>query len=57
MFLVDADGFGVVQSQVGQLYTNVKRRLPRSVWSIWETVVLSRVQGLKGKILRVILFS
>ena len=57
MFLVDADGFGVVQSQVGQLYTNVKRRLPRSVCSIWETVVLSRVQGLKGKILRVILFS
>ena len=57
MFLVDADGFGVVQSQVGQLYTNVKRRLPRSVCSIWEIVVLSRVQGLKGKILRVILFS
>jgi len=45
---VDADGFGVVQSQVGQLYTNVKRRLPRSVCSIWETVVLSRVQGLKA---------
>jgi len=45
---VDADGFGVVQSQVGQLYTNVKRRLPRSVCSIWETDVLSRVQGLKA---------